>query len=158
MNRDADHPAVAAYIAAVAAELRLDRESGMQFLAEVRDHLCEGMAHATDALRLPADDAAAHAVAAMGAAVDLAGGVNSVHAGHGTADAMMAVALPVVGSLALRGLLLSGGTGAAASPWLIGIAITMLLVAPALRFARWRFAVASWSAFWAITLLLASTS
>ena len=36
--------------------------------------------------------------------------------------------------------------------------IAMLLVAPALRFARWRFAVASWTAFWAITLLLASTS
>jgi len=31
----------------------------------------------------------------------------------------------------------------------------MLLVAPALRFARWRYAVASWTAFWAITLLLA---
>lgn len=153
-----DHPLLAAYLADVAAALQLDRESRVRTLAEVRDHLQAAVSHAVDDIGLTVDAAAAHAVAAMGAAVDLAEGLNEVHAGHGTAEAMMAVALPVVGSLALRGLILSGGPNAAASPYLVGVAVAMLLVAPALRFARWRFAVASWMAFWAITLLLASTS
>lgn len=153
-----EHPVLAAYLDAIDGALRLDRENRMLILAEVRDHLHERMANAAHDLRLSVDDAAAHAVAAMGAAADVADGLNSVHAGHGTADAMMAVALPVIGSLALRGLILSGGAGAVVPPHLVGLAIAMMLVAPALRFARWRFAVASWTAFWAITLLLAGTS
>lgn len=150
-----DHPALAAFLADVADALRLDRETALAALAELRDHVAEAMAVAVERDGLDLDAAATRAVAAMGAAAELADGLNAVHAGHGTAEAMMAVALPVVGSLALRGLVVATQAGAAVSPYLIALAAGMLLVAPALRFARWRYAVASWTAFWAITLLLA---
>lgn len=150
-----DHPALAAYLAELADALHLDRETALAALAEVRDHVHEAMAAARAIDGLDGDAAAARAVAAMGAAAELADGLNAVHAGHGTSEALMAAALPVVGSLALRGLVVSTQAGAAVSPYLIALAAGMLLVAPALRFARWRYAVASWTAFWAITLLLA---
>jgi len=80
------------------------------------------------------------------------------HAGWGTADAVVAAALPVVCALILRWLVYAPDGTAVGWPQLLSrpalwiIALAALLV-PLLKLARWRHALAAWAIFWALTVL-----
>jgi hypothetical protein len=148
---------VEALLARVAAEMDLDRETEHEVLAEIRDHLEEAVA-AARAEGLDEAKALARAAACFGLESEVGRQLQAVHAGWGTADAVVAAALPVVCTLVLRWLVFAPDGTALGWPQLLGrpaiwiVALAALLV-PALKFERWRYALATWAIFWALTLL-----
>jgi hypothetical protein len=77
--------------------------------------------------------------------------------GWGTADGVIAAALPVLCTLVLRWMVFSpGGTAVGWQEILTGpafwaVALAALLV-PLLRFSRWRYALVSWAVFWGLSV------
>jgi len=86
--------------------------------------------------------------------------LQQVHAGWGTADAVVAAGLPVVFALVLRWLVFAPNGTALGWPQILTrhafwvIAAVALLV-PLLKFSRWRYGLASWTFFWIITVIFA---
>jgi hypothetical protein len=136
----------------------LDRETERDVLEEIRSHLEEVVAaaqiqglDATAAL-----DEASRRFGAEEVGIELQG----VHAGWGTADAVIAAGLPVVCTLVLRWLVFAPDGSTLGWPqmltrpalWVIA-AVALLL--PLFKFGRWRYALATWFFFWAVTLVFA---
>ncbi len=144
----------------IAAQLDLDAETEHEVLAEIRDHLVEAVAEArAGGLDEPA--ALAQAAARFGLGEAVGRELQATHAGWGTADAVVAAALPVLCALILRWLAFAPDGTALGWPALLSrpafwiVALVALLV-PMLEFGRWRYALATWGLFWALTVLFAA--
>ena len=84
--------------------------------------------------------------------------LQQVHAGWGTADAVIAAGLPVVCALVLRWLVFAPDGTALGWPQLLirpsfWVIAAVALLVPWLKFGRWRYAIATWAFFWAITII-----
>lgn len=137
------------------SQLALEADRERELLEELRGHLEEAAA-AARAGGLSEEQALAEAAARMG--LEEAGReLQSTHVGWGTADGILAAAVPVVCTLALRWVVLPHGTWdhieqVLGRPEFWGIVLLALLV-PLIRFRRWRYALASWAFFWTLSLL-----
>lgn len=146
-----------ALLARIAAGLDLDAEIECEVLCEMRDHLEEAVA-AARAAGLDEDAALARAAACFGLEEEVTHQLQAVHAGWGTADAVVAAGLPVVCALVLRWLAFAPDGTALGWPallsrpafWIVACAALLL---PMLKFDRWRYALAGWVLFWALTIL-----
>ena len=130
------------YLGQIACQMDLDAETEQEVLEEIRDHL----ATAVEQARVEGlDETQALARAAA-------------HAGWGTADAVVAAALPVVCALVLRWLAFAPDGTALGWPQLLArpafwvVALAALLL-PFLRLERWRYALAVWAVFWTLTVV-----
>ena len=145
-------------LARIRAQMDLDSETEHELLEEIRSHLEEAVA---EARARGLDEQAALAEAADRFGVEEVGvELQQIHAGWGTADAVIAAGLPVVCALVLRWLVFAPGGTALGWPQLLTrpafwvIAAAALLV-PLLKFGRWRYALMTWVFFWAITVVSA---
>ena len=141
----------------VRVQMDLDAETEHEVLAEIRDHLEESVAEARSE-GLDRAAALARAAARFGLEEEVGRELQATHAGWGTADAVVAAALPVLGALVLRWLAFAPDGTALDWPQLLGrpvfwiVALVALLV-PLLKFERWRYALATWVLFWSLTVL-----
>ncbi|MGC9333148.1 MAG: hypothetical protein ACP5JJ_03305 [Anaerolineae bacterium] len=96
--------------------------------------------------------------ACFGVGDEVGRALQATHAGWGTADAVIAAALPVVCALILRWLAFAPDGTALGWPQLLSrpafwaVALVALLL-PVLKFERWRYALATWAFFWMLTVL-----
>ena len=147
-------------VARIAAQMDLDAEAEHQVLAEMRDHLEEAIAEAR-AEGLDEAGALARAAVRFGLEEEIGRELQATHAGWGTADAVVATALPVVCALILRWLAFAPGGTALGWPLLLSrpafwiVALVALLI-PLLKFERWRYALVTWVLFWGLTVLFVS--
>ena len=146
-------------LACIRAQMDLDSETEHEVLEEIRSHLEEAV---TEARKQGLDERAALAEAAARFGVEEVGAeLQQVHAGWGTADAVIAAGLPVVCALVLRWLVFAPDGTAIGWPQLLTrpvfwvIAAASLLV-PLLKFGRWRYALLAWVFFWAITVVFST--
>ena len=147
-------------VARIVAQMDLDAETQRQVLAEIRDHLEEAIAEAR-AEGLDEAGALARAATRFGLEEEIGRELQAAHAGWGTADAVVAAALPVVCALILRWLAFAPDGTALGWPHLLSrpafwiVALVALLI-PLLKFERWRYALATWVLFWGLTVLFVS--
>jgi len=143
-------------LARVRARLDLDAEMERELLEELRDHLEDAVA-AARARGLDEEKALAEAATRFGVE-EVGRELQATHAGWGTADGVVAAALPVVCALALRWLVFApNGTAVGWQEvlvrpafWVVSLAA---LIVPLLRFPRWRYALVSWAFFWALSVI-----
>jgi len=143
-------------LARIRAQMDLDREIEQEMLEEIRSHLEEAVA-AARARGLDEAAALAEAAARFGAE-EVGVELQEVHAGWGTADAVIAAGLPVICALVLRWLIFApDGTALAWAQMLTRPALWVIagvaLLVPILKFGRWRYALATWVFFWVITVI-----
>ena len=146
----------------VIEEMRLDRESEHEVLDELRGHLEQAVADEL-ACGLTRADAIHKAAARFGLGDDVGKELQDTHVGWGTADAVMAAALPVLCGLVLRWLVYAPDGTALGWPrlieqpafWIVALAA---LAIPLIRFPRWRYALVSWGIFWIITVIFVAGS
>lgn len=145
-------------LARIQTQMDLDRETEQEVLEEIRSHLEEAVAEARSQ---GVDEAEALAKAAARFGVEEVGTtLQEVHAGWGTADAVIAAGLPVICALVLRWMVFApDGTALGWQQVLIRPAFWMValaaLLVPLLKFERWRYALVSWGFFWIITVIFA---
>ena len=138
-------------------QMDLDRETEVEVLAEIHAHLEDAVAHAR-AEGLNQEEALARAAAQFGLEEEVGRELQSTHVGWGTADAIIAAALPVLCALILRWLAFAPDGTSLGWPQLLSrpafwiIALAALLV-PLLKFERWRYALATWVVFWGLSVL-----
>jgi len=143
-------------LACIRGQLGLDAESEYKVLEEIRDHLEDAAADA-QARGLGRDEALAEAVARFGMG-DIGQELHEIHEGEATADGIIAAGLPVICALILRWLVFSpDGTAVhwkelLTRPVFWVVAFAALLI-PALKFSRRRYALASWTFFWVISVI-----
>jgi hypothetical protein len=143
----------------IRAQMDLDSETEHEVLEEIRSHLEEAVA-AARAQGLDEQAALAEAAARFGVE-EVGTELQQVHAGWGTADAVIAAGLPVVCALVLRWLVFAPDGTAIGWPQMLMrpvfwmIAATALLV-PLLKFGRWRYALMTWVFFWVITIVFST--
>ncbi len=143
-------------LARVRAALDLEAEAEREVLEEIRGHLEEVVA-AARARGLGEEAALAEAAARFGIE-DVGRELQMTHVGWGTADGVIAAALPVVCALVLRWLVFApegtavGWREVLTQPAFWVVALAALLI-PLLKFPRWRYALASWAFFWALSVL-----
>lgn len=144
-------------LARIQAQMDLDLQTENEVLQEIRSHLEEVVAVAQ---AQGMDEATALAEAAARFGVEEVGtALQAVHAGWGTADAVIAAGLPVVCALVLRWLAFAPDGSALGWPHMLArpafwiVALSALLV-PLLKFERWRYALVSWGFFWTITVIV----
>jgi hypothetical protein len=147
-------------VARIVAQMDLDAETERQVLAEIRDHLEEAIAEAR-AEGLDQAGALARAATRFGLEEEIGRELQEAHAGWGTADAVVAAALPVVCALILRWLAFAPDGTAQGWPQLLSrpafwIVALVALFIPLLKFERWRYALATWVLFWGLTVLFVS--
>lgn len=147
-----------AILARLRAQMDLDSETEHELLEEMRCHLEDAAASAQEQ---GLDEGQALAQAAARLDVDHMGaGLQDVHAGWSTADAVFAAGLPVMLALVLRWLVFApdgsaiGWQQILARPAFWVIAVVALLV-PLLKFGRWRYGLVSWAFFWVISVVFA---
>ena len=145
-------------VARIQAQMDLDSETEHDLLEEIRSHLEEAVG-AARARGLDETEALAEAAARFGAE-EVGAELQQVHAGQSTADAVIAAGLPVICALLLRWLVFApGGTAIGWQQLLIQPAFWVIaavtLAVPLLKFGRWRYGLASWAFFWAITIVFA---
>ena len=144
-------------LAGIRAQMDLDSETEQEVMAEIRDHLEEALAGAR-ARGLAEHEAWAEVAAHFGVGDEVGRALQATHAGWGTADAVIAAALPVVCALVLRWLAFAPDGTALGWPQLLSrpafwvVALVALLL-PMLKFERWRYALATWAFFWMLTVL-----
>jgi len=144
-------------LARIRDRMDLDSETEHDVLAEIRDHLDEAMAEAR-AEGLDEARALAQVLARFGMEEEIGQELQATHAGWGTADAVIAAGLPVLCALILRWLAFAPDGTALGWPQLLNrpsfwiVALVVLLV-PLLKFERWRYALAAWVFFWALTVV-----
>lgn len=140
----------------IRAHLDLDAETEQEVLAEIRGHLEEAVA-AARARGLDEEQALADVAARFGVE-EVGRELQAAHVGWGTADAIVAVALPVICALALRWLVFApdgtavGWREVLVRPAFWVVALAALLV-PLLRFPRWRYALVAWAFFWIMSVI-----
>jgi hypothetical protein len=143
-------------LSCIRAQLDLEAEKEHELLEEIRGHLEDAVADARSR-GLDEDEALAEAAACFGVE-DVGRELHEAHAGWGTADGVLAAALPVVSALILRWLVFApDGTAVGWQEVLIRpafwvVALAALLV-PLLRFPRWRHALVSWAFFWVLSVI-----
>ena len=148
-------------LARVRAQMDLDRETEHEVLEEIRSHLEEVVAEAWSQ-GADEDKALAQAAARFGLE-EVGATLQEVHAGWGTADAVIAASLPVVCALVLRWMVFApdgaalGWQQVLIRPAFWAVALATLLV-PLLKFERWRYALVSWGFFWIITVIFTLAS
>jgi len=136
--------------------MHLDREIEHELLEEIRSHLEEAVAEA-QAQGVDESTALSEAAARLGVE-EVGTTLQAVHAGWGTADAVIAAGLPVVCALVMRWLVFApdgtalGWSQVLARPAFLVVALSALLV-PVLKFERWRYALVSWGFFWLMTVI-----
>ena len=141
----------------IRAQMALDGEMEHEILAELRDHLDAAVEQA-QAEGLTEAEALARAAARFGLEEQVGQELQAAHAGRGTADAVVAAALPVICALVLRWLAFAPDGTALGWPQLLSrpafwaVALAALLI-PLLKFERWRYALATWVLFWGLTVL-----
>jgi hypothetical protein len=141
----------------IRAQMDLDSETEQEVLVEIRDHLEEAIAEAR-AEGLEDREALARAAVRFGLEEEIGQEMQVTHAGWGTADAVIAAALPVICALVLRWLAFAPDGTALGWPQLLSrpafwaVASAALLI-PLLRFERWRYALATWAFFWGLTVI-----
>lgn len=141
----------------IRAQMDLDGETEQEVLAEIRAHLEEAMADAR-AEGLDEGEALAQVAARFGVEEEIGQALQAAHAGWGTADAVIATALPVICALVLRWLAFAPDGTALGWPQLLNrpafwvVALVALLI-PLIRFERWRYALATWAIFWGLTVI-----
>lgn len=141
----------------IRTHMDLDSETEYEILAEIRDHLEEAV-HEAQAQGLDRADALAQAATRFGMDEEIGQALQATHLGQGTTDAVVAAALPVLGALILRWLAFAPDGTAVGWPQLLSrpafwiVALAVLLI-PILKFERWRYALAAWAVFWALTVL-----
>jgi hypothetical protein len=144
-------------VAFIQAQMDLDSETEHEILDEIRDHLEEAIADAR-VEGLDAQEALARAMARFGPEEEVGREMQATHAGWGTADAVIAAALPVVCALVLRWLAFApdgtvlGWAQLFDRPSFWVVALAALLV-PLLKFERWRYALVTWVIFWGLTVV-----
>lgn len=139
----------------IRAHLDLEAETEHEVLEEIRVHLEDAVA----AARGLDEEAALAEIAARFGVEEVGQELQAAHVGWGTADGVVAAALPVVCALALRWLVFApdgtavGWQEVLVRPvfWVVALAALLL---PLLRFPRWRFALVSWAFFWAVSVIL----
>ena len=142
----------------IGAQMELDVETEREVLAEIRDHLQEAVAE-DRAEGLDEAQALARAAARFGVQEEVGRALQATHAGRGTADAVLATALPVVCALILRWLAFDPNGTALGWPQLLDrptfwiVALAALLI-PLLKFERLRYALVTWVVFWGLTVVL----
>ncbi len=140
----------------IQAQLHLDREIEKDVLEEIRSHLEEVVAEA--------QSEGAEVATSLAEAMDRFGleevgaELQGVHAGWGTADAVVAAGFPVFFALALRWLVFAPDGTALGWPQMLArpalwVIVTVALLLPLLKFGRWRYALAAWVFFWSLTLV-----
>ena len=145
-------------LARIRAQMNLDQETEHEVLEEIRAHL-EDIAAEAKAQGLDESEALAQAATRFGLE-EVGAELQEVHAGWGTADAVVAAGLPVVCALVLRWLVFApdgtalGWQQVLVRPAFWTVALAALLV-PLLKFERWRYALVSWGFFWIITVIFA---
>ncbi|MCK4315096.1 MAG: hypothetical protein KAX24_04930 [Anaerolineae bacterium] len=143
-------------LARIRAHLNLEAETEYDVLQEIRAHLEEAVEVAR-AQGLDEEAALAEAAAHFGVE-EVGRGLQAAHVGWGTADGIIAAALPVVCALVLRWLIFApdgtavGWQEVLVRPafWVVSLAALLL---PLLKFPRWRYALASWAFFWALSVI-----
>jgi len=141
----------------IRAPMTLDGAMEHEILEELRDHLGAAMEQA-QAEGLTEAEALARAASRFGLEEQVGQELQATHAGWGTADAVVAAALPVICALVLRWLAFAPDGTALDWPQLLvrptfwAVALVALLI-PLLKFERWRYAVATWVFFWSLTVL-----
>jgi hypothetical protein len=144
-------------LARIRTQLKLDSETEQEILAEIRSHLEEAVAQAR-AEGLDEAEALSRASAHLGVEEEVGRRLQATHAGWGTADAVVAAALPVLCALILRWLAFApdgtavGWLQVLSRPAFWIVALAALLI-PLVRFRRWHYALAGWAIFWALTVL-----
>jgi hypothetical protein len=140
----------------IRVRLNLEAETEYDVVEEIRAHLEQVL---DDARAGGGDEEAALRDAAARFGIDEAAGeLHAAHLGRGLADGVAAAALPVLFALVLRWLVFAPGGSAGdwqevlARPAFWAVAVAALLV-PLLRFPRWRYALASWAFFWALSII-----
>lgn len=140
----------------IQSHMHLDRETEHEVLEEIQSHLEEAVAKA-QAQGVDESTALSEAAARFGVE-EVGTKLQAVHAGWGTADAVIAAGLPVVCTLVLRWLVFApdgtalGWSQVLARPAFLAVAVAALLV-PVLKFERWRYALVSWGFFWLMTVI-----
>jgi len=140
--------------------MELDDETTSAAFDEIRGHLEEAIASAT-AQGLTSDEAFAKVATRFGDG-EVSLGLQEVHAGRTTADAVLAAGLPVVCALVLRWTVFApsgtaiGWQQVLTRPafWLIA---TVALLVPLIRLRRWSYGLASWAFFWLVTVAFVLT-
>lgn len=156
-NAAPDDFSIEGVLARIRAQMDLDGDAEREAMAEIRDHLVQAVAEAR-AAGLDESAALRRAAAHLGAGDELGRALQSAHAGWGTADAVLAAGLPVICALVLRWLVFAPDGTALGWPQLLArpafwiIALVALLV-PLLKWERWRYALAGWAVFWALTVV-----
>lgn len=143
-------------LARIRVHLNLEAETEYDLLQEIRAHLEEAVEVAR-ARGLDEEDALAEAAARFGVE-EVGRELQAAHAGWGTADGVIAAALPVVCALVLRWLVFApdgtavGWQEVLVRPafWVVSLAALLL---PLFKFPRWRYALASWAFFWALSVV-----
>jgi hypothetical protein len=135
--------------------LDLEAEVEHELLAELRCHLEDAVAHA--ATRGVTEDEALVEAAARFGLDEVGQELQAAHQGLGTADGVVASALPVICALILRWLVFAPeGTAGGWREMLIRptfwVVATAALLVPLLRFPRRRYALASWAIFWVLSV------
>jgi len=143
-------------LARIRVHLDLEADAEYELLEEIRSHLEEAVEVAR-ARGLDEGEALAQAAARFGVE-DVGRELQATHAGWGTADGVVAAALPVVCALVLRWLVFApdgtavGWQEALVRPAFWVVALVALLV-PLFKFPRWRYALASWAFFWTLSVI-----
>ena len=141
----------------IRAEMDLESETEHEVMAEIRAHLEEAWAEAR-ALGLNQSQALAEVRRHFGPGREIGESLHQAHLGWGTTDGVLAAGLPVLCALLLRWLVFAPDGTALGWPELLNrpsfwvVALVMLLV-PLVKLGRWRYAVASWVVFWALTVM-----
>jgi len=141
----------------IRAQMTLDGEMEQEILDELRDHLDAAVEQAQDE-GLTEAEALARAASCFGLEEQVGQELQAAHAGQGTADAVVAAALPVICALVLRWLAFAPDGTTLDWPQLLSrpafwvVALAALLI-PLLKFERWRYALAAWVLFWSLTVL-----
>ncbi len=144
-------------LARIRSQMKLDGETEQEILAEIRSHLQEAVAEAR-AEGMDETEALARAEARFGVEEEVGRDLQAAHAGWGTADAVLAAALPVLCALVLRWLAFApdgtavGWQQVLSRPafWLVALAGLLL---PVVKFRRWRYALAGWAVLWTLTVI-----
>ena len=152
------HMTVDEILAQIRDHTELEAETEHEVIEEIRSHLEESV-EAARARGLDEQAALAEAAARFGVD-DVGPALQAAHAGWGTADGVVAAALPVICALVLRWVVFSPDGSVAGWQeilerpvfWVVSLA---LLLVPLLRFSRWRYAVAGWAVFWALSVVFA---
>lgn len=141
----------------IRAQMELDSETEHEVIAEMRDHLEEAMSEAR-ASGLDELEALGEARRRFGVGEQVGQELQATHVGWGTADAVIAAGLPVACALILRWLAFAPDGTALGWPRLLNrpsfwvVALLSLLI-PLLKLERWRYALAGWVLFWALTVV-----